>query len=384
MLAISLIGCNENRLDEVPSEIQSLENLTIYKVDMYPKYILSFEREIIYAEYGGTKIGDINKISVDSLGRVFFADNRQRTIHVFDSDGNYLRNIGREGRGPGDIGSIKRLQIVGSKLYAFDHSLIRVITLNLEDLSDVKTLSLGHNRSQFPALSKSYPSIDDLYVRSDNKFIGKYIYHNQPLPAKWQNFNLFGQYYLLDTTGSILETIMEFVDAERTQFVHLNATMGISIKPFFGNTITSVGSDDRIYMVQPEYFLMKIFSPHGQYEKTFYYGLERIRLTEESAKNANVNQLYITNMHNMNLPEFWPVVTDMLIDDQDQLWVATTVENLSVYEWWVIETSGKLVARFDWPRNKPIEYIANGNIFTKETDEESGLQQIVRYKIVVD
>lgn len=384
LLLIITLGCTNNTSPPIPEKFQNLENLKVFSTDVELKSSFSFEKDAVYGDSGEYIIGMIQDVTVDSVGRVFIADNNQKTIHVFSSDGRYLKRLGRDGNGPGEFSFIKRLQIVGSKLYAFDHSLIRVITLNLEDLSDVQTLSLGHNRSQFPALSKSYPSIDDLYVRRDNMFIAKYIYNDVTATIKWQNFNLFGQYYLLDTTGSILETIMEFVDAERTQFVHLNAIMGIPIKPFFGNTITAIGSDDRIYMVQPEHFLMKTFSPQGNYENSFYYGLEQIKLTEESANDANVIDMFKSNMHNMNLPEFWPVVTDMLIDDQDQLWVATTVANFEVFEWWVVETSGELIARFDWPRNKPIEYIANGNIFTKETDEESGLQQIVRYKIVVN
>jgi len=74
-------------------------------------------------------------------------------------------------------------------------------------------------------------------------------------------------------------------------------------------------------------------------------------------------------------------LTDMVIDDQDRLWVATTVDDMNVFEWWVLEESGEVVTRFDWPRSKPIEVVRNGHVYTRETDENTGLQQVVRYRI---
>jgi hypothetical protein len=83
----------------------------------------------------------------------------------------------------------------------------------------------------------------------------------------------------------------------------------------------------------------------------------------------------------MDLPSFWPVLRAVVIDDKDRLWVATTVENMKVYEWWVLEKNGELITQFQWPRIKPIQVVKNGNIYTRETDEETGLQQVVRYQV---
>lgn len=86
----------------------------------------------------------------------------------------------------------------------------------------------------------------------------------------------------------------------------------------------------------------------------------------------------------MDLPQTWPVLTEMKIDDQDRLWIATTVENMNVYEWWVLDASdGSLWARFTWPRYKPIEVIKDGKLYTRETEKETGLEEIVRYNIEI-
>ncbi len=85
----------------------------------------------------------------------------------------------------------------------------------------------------------------------------------------------------------------------------------------------------------------------------------------------------------LDLPENWPVLTDMKIDGQDRIWIATTVEDMSIYEWWVLEESGELITKFEWLRDEPIEVIKNGYVYTRQTDEDTGLQQVVRYRIEI-
>ncbi|TVQ03151.1 MAG: hypothetical protein EA359_10220 [Balneolaceae bacterium] len=84
------------------------------------------------------------------------------------------------------------------------------------------------------------------------------------------------------------------------------------------------------------------------------------------------------------MPEIWPALNSMQVDDENRLWISTIVEDFDIYEWWLLEESGELITRFEWPRDELIEVVRNGYMYTRETDEETGLQQIVRYKIVMD
>ena len=86
----------------------------------------------------------------------------------------------------------------------------------------------------------------------------------------------------------------------------------------------------------------------------------------------------------MDLPSNWPVIRSFIIDDKYNIWVATTVENMNVYEWWLLEPSGELITTFDWSRDEPIEAIKNGKMYTRQTDEETGLEQVVRYNVEIN
>ncbi|TVR32958.1 MAG: hypothetical protein EA390_04565 [Balneolaceae bacterium] len=74
----------------------------------------------------------------------------------------------------------------------------------------------------------------------------------------------------------------------------------------------------------------------------------------------------------------------LAVDDKGRVWVATIVKNFSVHEWWVLEENGELMARFEWPRDEPIVVIKEGKIYTRQTDEETGLQQVVRYRVEIN
>jgi hypothetical protein len=45
----------------------------------------------------------------------------------------------------------------------------------------------------------------------------------------------------------------------------------------------------------------------------------------------------------------------------------------------VFEETGTLT-RFEWPRDEPIEVKKNGYMYTRETEQETGLQQVVQYQ----
>lgn len=377
VLMIVALGCSPQKTGQIPVHIQELENLTVYPVDMLPGRTISFTKEIVYGDSDEILIGVIGDFAVDDLGRVFIADTRIMVLYAFGPDGRFITKLGRDGRGPGEFVNIKDVKIHGDYLYASDPSQSLVHVFALETLAGEKTVLLAGNRGRFPALASASPWIRDLYVRSDQTFIGEFIEHDRERLTQWRNIEVNSMFYLLDSNGAISEELFEYTREIRTVFP---GTVQ-NVQPFFGMTLTVVSSTDRIYMAGPDYFLVKQYTPYGTYQQAWFYPVRRFPLTRDSAIEAEVRRdRYIDNMNLMNLPETWPVVTEMLIDNEDRLWVATTVEDMSIYEWWILEESGELIARFEWPRNKPIKVIRNNHIYTRETDDETGLRKIVRFR----
>lgn len=80
-------------------------------------------------------------------------------------------------------------------------------------------------------------------------------------------------------------------------------------------------------------------------------------------------------------PSTWPAINAMTVDDKSRIWVSTITDSKDSYQWWVVSDEGKLLVRFRWPRSRSIELVKDGSVYTRETDEETGVTQIVRYGI---
>lgn len=60
------------------------------------------------------------------------------------------------------------------------------------------------------------------------------------------------------------------------------------------------------------------------------------------------------------------------------------MDNFDVYDSWILEETGELITKIEWPRDELIVLIKNGKMYTRETDDETGLQQVVRYRVEME
>ncbi len=382
-----VLGCAPQGLPEIPEVIQDLEHLIVYPADAKPAKSVSFQKDSVYGDSDEVIIGRIGNVAVDNLGRVFIADVGNMVILAFDPDGRVANGLGRDGRGPGEFSGHFKIQICGEQLYAFEGWMNNKLSVyDLDHLALNKTISLASNRRSFQALQRAMPFIDELYVKNDDTYLARFIADEYEEVLKWKNFERKGLIYKLDVNGDVnSEKIIEYVHAIHTHFTIRNAIIGIHLNPLFGHVMTVLSSENHIYIAEPDHFLVKVYSPNGEYLQAFYYSIKKIPLfkplSQESAIESGIPELLTNDINSVDLPETWPVLTDLKIDDQDRLWIANTVEDMTIFEWWVLEKTGELITRFEWPRDEPIEVVKNGFMYTRQTDEETGLQQVVRYRV---
>jgi len=141
-----------------------------------------------------------------------------------------------------------------------------------------------------------------------------------------------------------------------------------------------------LVVLQPnsEEFLIKMFAYNGDYIRAFYIPLEKKTLTRDELLNmyGDVGKATQNLLQNAELPETWPALGDILMDDQNRLWVSTIPESDNLtYEWFVLQDTGDLLVKFRWPGNRSIEKIKNGYLYARETDESTSIQTIVKYRI---
>lgn len=381
LIILLVLGCTSKQEQVLPTSLLSIKKLNAYtnEVDRYSKFSISFKKEIEYSDLKNNVVsGTPGDIAVDSSGRVYIADLQKKEINVFDINGNLITTFGRKGVGPGEFNGIKSLQVFGNSLYVFDPSQFRVSVFSLSSLSNKKTIIVGGNKSNFPILRNTYPWIHEIYIRGDTTFIAEFISNRSESKKEWDSIETEGVFYLLDRSGEIVgDELFSLTEDTRVNFRGLI----VPVTSFYGSGLSAVMSDNSIYISEPQekHFLIKVLNEDGSYSHSFYYPIDKIPLTYESAIRVDSSGPLAKNMKSISLPEKWPVVNRMKVDSQDRLWVAITVSNMSDFEWWVLTPKGELVTRFFWPRNKPIRLIQDGFIYTSEILDENNTQHIVKY-----
>ncbi len=384
LFVIAFWGCSTHKMNEIPKHIRKLKNLTVYPGSVKPEYNIKFDREITFDSTGTVIIGRIGGIAVGDLGRIFIVDTQQNTIDAFERDGHYITHFGQKGKGPGDFESAVDLKILGNRLYIYDLSLLRINIFSLDSLKFVRSIS------QDLKSQKSISALDDfipmqvLFINKD-KFLA--VFQNMKLEIPGSSIqkkdNIYERYYFMDNDGRIISR--KIFDQRRHTYLTANIKghyFSINTSPLLGHTIVSVTKDGNIFSAWSEDFLIKEYNPKGKYLQAIYYSFKKKLLTREAAiKTVEGNRIGESIIRQSNIPKTWPALNGMKIDDQNRLWVSTIVKNMNVYEWWVLNQKGKLLAQFTWPRNKPIKVIKNGNIYTQETDTTTGMSKVVRYRI---
>ena len=383
-----MMGCS---LEEA-SNIPELENLIVISGNQDSLQTFFLEKEAIFASSESNLIGRLGQIDVDDDGRVYVADAMQHRVHVFDSEGWHLTHFGREGGGPGEFRSMGALNYSNGYLYIYDPQMMRLTAFSLNTYEESSTIhTQAINKREVEHLSGLNQS--GFIFINHNKYLVNFTSRLVPNPAH-AGYNLNENYRTYHLMGRDRKIDLEQL-FKKPGYKALSATVNGQYRftqfEFLGLTLITT-TENSIYMVRSEDFLIKVYDAYGNYLRAYFYPFQKIAFTREEAIRQQ-KLIYeegvvewrvsvIENATEEQVPQTWPALNDLIVDDEGQIWVSTIVEDFDIYEWWILQENGELITRFDWPRNEPIEVIKNGYVYTRQTDEETGLQQIVRYRKV--
>mgnify|MGYP005857640741 CR=1 FL=1 len=375
-----------NNLDE---EYASKEKGVLNEIKFVKEHIFGTTKEII--------VGNIASFTVDSENRVLIADRSQTRVHVFGHNGTFLTSIGRQGKGPAEFAAISPNTIItvyGNRLfvpnYANSYNFFPngIQIFSLDDLSFSHTVNLvAENRHDYEDTLDGYFPVR-VYPRSDGNFLIAY----RRMPNEYKSENSFIRYFIQNSEATIVSgPVLEQKDLKYLTYDVLNVEKpytAMQTFSFLGKSLFATSRGDFMVVARTEVFEINVLDSEGVLVHKINYSIDPVKLNRrelirryEQQKNSSLGEGVLSSMikNTDHIPDFWPVLNDLLIDDENRLWVSTIVEDFDIYEWWVLRETGEVITRFEWPRDKPIKVIRNSAVYTLETDEETGLQQVVRY-----
>lgn len=355
---------------------------------------IRFIREATYGDTEEIFLGVIRSVAVDGKGRVYIADRDHVSIHVYSSDGQYLQSLGRQGQGPGEfdmISPITQIRFKNDKIFVTDGYHMfphRAHLFRKDDLSYSHSINLrADNKEDIDeGMKQYYPR--QIYPREDGSLLVSYSRMHSPNYFESENRTI--PYYLHSESGQMKPgPVLEQKDAQFYFTVHRGNQYYARPFEFLSNPLFAVSSGDTLYSAWSADFKVAVHLPDGSPHKIIEHPYEPVPLTEDAVGESirqcdrgydeGVCEEMVQNAE--KLPDTWPALNDLLVDDENRLWVSTVVEDFDVYEWWVLDETGELITTFEWPRDEPIEVVKNGYMYTRETDNETGLQEVVQYRI---
>lgn len=377
---ILCIACSVDGPTELPDHIKNLENLTVYPMDVEPTKKIQFEQKQTFGDTDDVFIGRFTSTSVDEAGRVYIADGQELDIKVYGPEGQLLTRLGREGQGPGEFLNLSNVQIKEYRIFAYDNNQQRAVVFSTDSLVYSYTVNIADNRQDFEELQEGY--ISGYYVRSDDAFLFRFTrYTHSGNLSDWDIYENTGLYYLLDKDGRVMSEKLFEMNYSNEVIIPVGGMSFGRPVDFYGKSLIALSKDDYVYSAWTEDFLIKVFNPKGEYERAFYYDYERLPLTMASAYDSGTNELIVESMPSMELPDRLPALDDMFVDDENRIWVSVISDDRKAYTWWILDEFGELQTTFTWPRKSEIKKVMRGNLYTLETEEETGLQMVVKYQI---
>jgi hypothetical protein len=410
ILVTLILGCSKGESEGFTSHLKESQQIIDpsdsvgtdeTSTEVEQDFEIQFVRETSYGSTDDIVVGSIGSFSVDGNNRVFIVDRNRVNVHVYQPEGNFLTSLGNQGRGPGEfmaVGPYTMIAIHSKRFYITDLADVhlqfpyRMHAFSLTDLSFIHTINLlAKNISEFEELDGYYPKW--IYPFDDDAFLVSY--HRSPQEYLDEESMIY--YFLQDNSGNIVSGPV-LKQKDRTNLITEVTDFEIPYRainsfPFHGKSLLTVSEGDELFTVNhTEEFKIDVYTLQG----------DQIRTIEHAFENLSFNRNEILDYYKKinyghrlgegvalkmiqeaeNLPETWPAIENMLIDDKNLLWISTIVEKFDIYEWWVLNgESGELITKFEWPRDEPIEVVKNGYIYTRQTDDETGLQQVVRYRI---
>jgi len=391
-ILILIIGCSSDQSNDrsgsirdaiadspdIPEQIRGRENVAVFPAGSQPSTDILFQKE---QEFGDQFLPNIPspalgvgpKVDVDREGRVYMASRMQKNIQVYHSDGSKLAKIGREGKGPGEFSDIAGIDIYGDNLMAYDPNQTRIQLFSLASLQLEQTINLdSQSWNRFDEVRSGLPRT--MYMLSDSTFLAGVMLN----PRNDRNYTGF---YILNAEGKIIsDKIVETIGLRRHQFSRPNGGAASIRLSYSRKGVLEISGNGNIYHINTGKLAIKIYSTDGTYRRAIYHPFDN-----EPLKEDDVLENYHASLHNTvreaGLPAAWPTLASILVDDEDRIWISTIIDNREVYEWRVLEPSGKLLATFTWPREEKIEAVRNGKMYISNTDYETGIKRVIRYGI---
>ncbi len=353
-------------------KIKTEDGVTVVSNGKKPNPVKGQPSKIILTEeltVGGSSNPDeafslVNTFVVDGEGTIFALDSKEQKIKVFDRKGKFLRSIGKQGQGPGELGLASGIQLTTDNM------------LLVEDATN-RRLALFKPTGEFIKNISTVGRLALINILLDNKgnFLGR------ELVVAEGNAKMFFEIKKFDPDLKPLFTL----DKTEFSFPVPGSDTKMNILDLISAYQFSPGGD--IYFGRNADYDIKIYSPEGKHIRTIQKEYDQVKVTQRDidemleripsvAGGVNIKDMF-------SFPEYFPPFQSFVLDDQGRMFVRTYTKGKTKgeYEIDVFDPEGRFISQFITKAD--LRLIRAGKAYgIEETDE--GYQVIKRYTVSME
>lgn len=354
----------------------------IYSINTLSQNQISIKQEIKIED---DRIGMIQGIDIDKDGNIYIGDLIKKRVYKFSGEGKFIEEIGNQGFGPGEFQSIWGINIWNDTLFVCDGVQRKIVLYSLKNkpkyVSTVK-IPLTANGSSITSIGNERQGLKCFWVIDNFSFLilyGKY--------SSRENLNSpkFIDAYLVSRDGKLIRTspLLKILDREMITIQNKNGFTTAPM-PYGFSGYLEIYNTDIFYSNNNEDIIYNLNVKNDK-KKEIKINVKKVfidqKLKENIVKNLPDEIVAILEKSNSPFPTYFPSFENYFIY-KGKIWISTFYEQPDKLKWQIIDTSGKKLSEFYFDSSVIFIKAANDYLYGIKT-LEFGLQQIVKYKIIL-
>lgn len=349
-LLIVSVSCQKHKTEWLGT-VEESDGVIVVKNPKEPIYkeeICQLEEELSIGVQDGPEeymFSRIGHIAVDHLERIYVLDSKESHIKLFDTNGNYVKTIGKKGEGPGEIFYSNRIAVNREELIVDDaNRRLSFFSLKGEFLRNLSTKETW-------VLGARIDSVGNIIVTEG----------------------------LVDPENP--SYCVKKFDSEMNLLIEIARSPAPDIRkgfdPFMAISTWTLDQDDNIIYGYPKDYELKFYNPDGKLIKKITKEYDPVEVTEEEiearTKRSPPNTKFAFSKYHSAFRRF-------LVDDEGRIFVNTWEweENEEKYYHDVFDSEGRYIAKI-LMKERPTVCLRN-KLYSLEEDED-GFQVVKRYRV---
>jgi len=315
-------------------------------------------------------------IAVDSPNSIYVADESNKTIVQMEHDGTFVRQFGGDGQGPGEFGAISTLQVVGGDTLLISDSSNRRLTYWPSEKNTPDLVTRLEYTGSFQGAVRLRPNriitTDQMPYRADD---AERDDDRQVVVA------------LHGSDGAMEQDSVQTWETDEVVLSRERGIVFVGDHPFGRENKYAVHAE-RFYRLWTGEPRVTIYDASLQQVGQFALAHDAPPVTSDDVDRAVdaiqeggvIGDIYRSALREV-IPNTWPPVVSMFVDDQGYIWVGLRTPPDEPNRWVQCNENGDIIAEGMLPNQVTLEAIRGNRAYGIAEDPEYGGPITVVYSI---